>query len=169
MSLFSRRKILVSVVVFPLGACMFKPAYGPDGPAQEFAGKVEVADPTDKNGFDFFQRLSSRLGIPTLARYRLDFKLTTSVSSVGISQDNVLTRFNILGSVKWTLIDIATKEKIASGKVSNFSSYSSTGTTVAELAAKKNAYIRLMRNLADQVMLELVASAHGLLDEKVKS
>ncbi len=162
MSLFNRRQIISALAVLLLGACMFKPVYGPGEPALALSGKVLVADPTDKNSFDFFQRLSNRLGIPTVPIYRLNYWLSTSVANVGISQANVLTRFNVLGTVSWSLLDLTGNQIVASGNVNNFSSYSSTGSTVAELAAKEDASLRLMRMLADQVLLEMIAQSQKL-------
>ena len=162
MSLFNRRHIISGLIVLSLGACMFKPAYGPNGLASALSGQVLVSDPVDKNSFDFFQRLSNRLGIPTVPRYRLNYALTTSVANVGISQANVLTRFNILGTISWSLIELESDQIVASGKIDNFSSYSATGSTVAELAAKEDASLRLMRMLADQVLLEMIAQSQKL-------
>jgi LPS-assembly lipoprotein len=162
MSLFNRRHIISALAILPLGACMFKPAYGPGEPALALSQKVVVADPTNKNSFDFFQRLSNRLGIPKEPLYRLNYVLSTSVANVGISQANVLTRFNILGAVSWSLLDLTTDQIVISGNVKNFSSYSATSTTVAELAAKEDASLRLMRTLADQVLLEMIAQSQKL-------
>ena len=162
MSLFNRRHIISVLAVMPLGACMFKPTYGPGGSGSALLGQVLVTDPTNKNSFDFFQRLSNRLGIPKEPLYRLNYVLSTSVANVGISQANVLTRFNILGAVSWSLLDLTTDQIVISGNVKNFSSYSATSTTVAELAAKEDASLRLMRTLADQVLLEMIAQNQSL-------
>jgi LPS-assembly lipoprotein len=162
MSLFNRRHIISVLAVMPLGACMFKPTYGPGGSGSALLGQVLVTDPTNKNGFDFFQRISNRLGIPTAPIYRLNYVLSTRVANVGISQANVLTRFNVLGTASWSLLDLRGEQIVASGKVDNFSSYSSTGSTVAELAAKEDASLRLMRMLADQVLLEMIAQNQSL-------
>ncbi|MDO7707964.1 MAG: hypothetical protein MUQ02_01495, partial [Paracoccaceae bacterium] len=74
----------------------------------------------------------------------------------------VLTRFNVLGRVSWSLLDLTGNQIVASGNVNNFSSYSATGSTVAELAAKEDASLRLMRMLADQVLLEMIANSQKL-------
>ena len=133
MSLFNRRQIISALAVLLLGACMFKPVYGPGEPALALSGKVLVADPTDKNSFDFFQRLSNRLGIPTVPIYRLNYGLSTSVANVGISQANVLTRFNVLGTVSWSLLDLTGNQIVASSTVNNFSIMTSYGMSLVML------------------------------------
>ena len=51
---------------------------------------------------------------------------------------------------------------LATGQVDNFTSYSASGTTVATLAAQRDAEARLMVILADQVINKLTAEAANL-------
>ena len=48
------------------------------------------------------------------------------------------------------------------GKVQHFTSYSASGTTVATLAAKRDASVRLMTILADQIIDQLLLIAEDL-------
>ena len=48
---------------------------------------------------------------------------------------------------------------MAGGTVSNFTSYSATGSTVAGLAARQDAARRLMVVLADQVVARMLAAS----------
>jgi LPS-assembly lipoprotein len=45
---------------------------------------------------------------------------------------------------------------VTSGSVDNFTGYSATGTTVATLAAERDAQERLMTILADQIVTRLL-------------
>jgi LPS-assembly lipoprotein len=47
---------------------------------------------------------------------------------------------------------------VISGSVDNFTSYSATGTTVATLAAERDAQERLMIQLADQIFVRLASA-----------
>ncbi|WP_330449555.1 hypothetical protein FLP41_04955 [Paracoccus marcusii] len=53
---------------------------------------------------------------------------------------------------------------ITQGRVSSFTSYSTTGTTISTLAAEGDARERLALMLADQVVTRLLAAASGLPD-----
>jgi LPS-assembly lipoprotein len=51
---------------------------------------------------------------------------------------------------------------VRQGRVSDFTGFSATGSTVATLAAERDATARLMVILADQIVDRLVISASGL-------
>lgn len=156
MSLFSRRSLLLAPLV--LAACGFSPVYAPGGVADGLNGTITVQDPTEKRGFDLVQRLEERLGRPKNARFQLAYSITTTTSGVGITTENAITRFNILGVIDWTLSDKTTGVRVTGGRVQSFTSYSATGSTVAGLAAQEDANLRLMRILADQIVARLIAS-----------
>lgn len=151
-----RRALLICLLALP--ACGFTPAYAPGGPAAGLQNSIRIDDPTDKNAFDLVERLEERLGRPQAAPYRLAYVITTEPIGVGISPENAITRYNLTGSVEWSLTD-ATGTRITGGRVDNFTSYSATGSTVAGLAAEEDAAFRLMRILADQIVIRLIATA----------
>jgi len=156
MSSYNRRTLLT---LLALAGCGFAPAYGPGGAAAALQGAIRVANPTDKTGFDLVERLEERLGRPTNTAYDLAYTITTASVGVGITPDNAITRYNLTGSIDWTLTSRATKARVAGGRVENFASYSATGSTVAGLAAEEDAALRLMRMLADQIVTRLIATA----------
>ncbi len=157
MSSYSRRTIL-ALIAAPLAGCGFTPVYAPGGAAAALQGAVRVADPDTKNGFDFVERMEERLGRPEAPRYRLAYTITTTPIGVGITPDNAITRYNLTGSVDWTLAD-NDGNTVTKGTEQNFTSYSATGSTVAGLAAEEDAAFRLMRILADQIVTRLLATA----------
>jgi LPS-assembly lipoprotein len=141
-----------------LAACGFTPAYAPGGAATGLLGTIWVQDPTDKNGFDLVERLEERLGRPEAVRYDLAFSISTESIGVGITTENEISRFNLKGSVTYTLTERGTGARVAGGTVQSFTAYSATGSTVAVLAAEEDAATRLMRILADQIVARLVAA-----------
>lgn len=157
MSSFNRRSFLF----LPLGlaACGFSPALAPGGAATGLMGTVRAADPTDKNGFDFVERIEERIGRPEAQRYDLAYSIATEAVGVGVTTDSRITRYNLKGAIDYALTDTATGERISGGRVQSFTSYSATGSTVAGLAAEEDAAFRLMRLLADQVVARLIAEA----------
>lgn len=142
-----------------LGACGFEPAFGTKGPAEGLLGTVRTTDPKDKNGFDFTQRMEERLGRPTNPLYDLAYTITTTPVGVGISTDGSITRYNLTGSIDYTLTRRADGLRMTGGHFDSFTSYSATGSTVAGLTAETDASLRLMRLMADNVVMRLVAAS----------
>ncbi len=157
MSSFNRRSLLLMPLA--LAACGFTPAFGPGGPAEGLAGTIRAADPADKNGFDLVARLEQRLGRPQAVRYDLTYTIKTEAVGVGITPDNAITRYNLTGTIDWTLTDRSTEARVSGGTVASFTSWSATGSTVAGLAAEEDASLRLMRLLADQIVTRIIASS----------
>jgi len=144
-----------------LAGCGFAPAYGPGGGAMALQGTVRAADPTDKTGFDLVQRLEERLGPARTPEFDLTYTISTKSIAVGVTSDGATTRYNLTGAVDWTLTDAAGRRR-AGGTVDSFTSWSATGSTVAGLTAEEDAARRLMRILADQIVVRLLAVAASL-------
>lgn len=160
MSSFNRRLFLLSAAA--LAGCGFTPAYGPGGAASKLQNAVLVDEPDNRPGYLLTRRFEERLGRANPGRYGLSYSIATSENAIAISPDNVITRYNVLGSVTFALRDLATDKVLTSGKVNSFTSYSASGTTVATQAARRDAEARLMTILTDQIITRLTASAETL-------
>jgi LPS-assembly lipoprotein len=156
----TRRSFLL--LPLALAACGFTPAYAPGGAATKLMGSVRAADPTNKPGFDFVERIEERLGRTEVRRFDLAYSIATESVGVGITTDNRITRYNLKGAIEYTLTDAASGARITGGRVQSFTSYAATGSTVAGLAAEEDAAYRLMRLLADQIVARLIAEAAKL-------
>lgn len=154
-----RRHVLGLLAALPLAACGFTPAYGPGGGARALTGKVAIANPSDRDGFELVGRLQERLGRSKSPAWTLTYSITTESVGAGITAANVTTRYNVLGTVSYALTDQAGGNTVTSGSVQNFTSYSASGTVVSTAASERDARTRLMRILADQVVTNLVATA----------
>ncbi len=162
MSSFNRQIVTRrTFLILPLAltACGFTPAYGPGGPATGLTDQIRIADPADKNSFDLVERLEERLGRTSTGRFDLTYTITTVTSGVGIAPDNSTTRYQLSGTIDWSLTERATATRITGGKVTSFTSYSATASTVAALSGEENAALRLMHILADQIVTQLVATS----------
>ena len=160
MSSPDRRTVLASgLLLLGLAACGFTPAYAPGAPATGLQGAIRMAEPDDKAGFDFVQRMEERLGRDINPRYDLTYSITTDTVGIGEQRNNTTTRYNITGSVDWGVVDRTSGARLTGGKVTNFTSYSATGSTLASLSAQEDAQYRLMRILADQIVTQLTATA----------
>ncbi|MBN2631813.1 MAG: hypothetical protein JXR75_14885 [Rhodobacteraceae bacterium] len=159
MSLLDRRSVLFAPLA--MAACGFAPANAPGAAAAGLQGRIRVADPSDKLGFDLVERLEERLGRPDSVAYDLSYTIVTEDVGTGITADNAITRYHLTGHIDWTLTSRDGGQRVAGGRVQSFTAYSATGSTVAGLAAKEDAAFRLMRMLADQIVTRLMATAGG--------
>lgn len=157
--LWSKRLFLSFLAIGAISGCGFQPAYAPGGGGEKLQNTVEAAEPLNKPAFDLVERLEERLGPPNLARYKLDYTITLNPVGVAISPENAITRYHLNGSIDWVMSDIASGAALTRGKVTNFTSYSATGSTVAGLAAEEDASLRLMRIMADQIISQLLATS----------
>ncbi len=159
MSSSDRRAVVLSLLALPLAGCGFTPVYGPGGAAEGLRGQIRMDEPSDREGFLLVRALERRLGLPENARYALSASIRLGEEGIGITADQVITRFQVRGEVTYALTDLVTGRRVTSGTVSNFTSYSTTGTTVATRTAEDSARERFMVVLADQIVARLLATA----------
>ncbi|QUJ76464.1 hypothetical protein KDD17_16560 [Sulfitobacter albidus] len=153
---FNRRALLLGAL--GLGACGFTPVYGPDGAGTALRGRVEVQAPTTESGYLMTRQLEQRLGRAATPRFALDMGLSTSSEGLAVNTEGDIERFNLIGAAAYSLRDLETGAVVTSGEVNQFTAYSATGTTVATLAAERDALERLMVILADQIVARLFTS-----------
>ena len=159
--LLSRRKAaLGGLLLLPLAvmsACGFQPVYGPQGAAQGLRGKVQIAAPDTRLGYDLVAALEDRLGrtqsVPDMV---LSYDITTKESSGGITSDQAITRYTLSGSVSYEVRDVPGVVVRAHGVVSGFTGYNSGGGRLSTLSAERDAGTRLMVQLAQQIEDRLV-------------
>ncbi|MFT6222579.1 MAG: LPS-assembly lipoprotein [Paracoccaceae bacterium] len=141
-----------------LGGCGFAPAYGPGGSGDRLRGQILVAAPEDREDFTFTKRIEDRLGRNQAALFGLEYKITTRSDGLAITATQETQRYNLVGSVQYSVVDRATAAELTTNTVQTFTSYSATGTTVATRAAERDAYARLTLILADLVITQMIAS-----------
>lgn len=149
---------LIAVGVLALAGCALTPAYGPGGTGTALHGRVQLRAPADVDSFALNRRLEERLGPEQAAAYALNYRLTTASVAQGITPDEVTTRYSLNGTADFALTEIASGQVVTKGRVSSFTSYSAIGTTIATLAAERDAHERLMVMLADQIVTRLLAT-----------
>ncbi|MGM0662501.1 MAG: LPS assembly lipoprotein LptE [Pseudomonadota bacterium] len=154
----SDRRLFLLTGLAALAGCGFAPAYGPGGGGAALRGQVEVQEPDTRAGYLLTRDLESRLGRNASGRYMLVPEISLDTEAVAIDRRNVAGRFNILGSVRYTLTDRQTGRTVTTGLVDNFTAYSARGTPVATRAAQRDAEARLMTILADQLVTRLLAT-----------
>ena len=154
----ARRAVLLGLLA--VSACGLTPVYGPGGSGNRLFGKVRPRDPKTYQDFAFNRRLGERLGGEG-GLYDLDYSIAIGVVPQAITQDEVTTRYSLNGTADFALKDGAGRV-LAQGRVSSFTSYSTTGTTIATLSAEGDARQRLAVMLADQVVTRLLVASASL-------
>ncbi|MDO5648605.1 LPS assembly lipoprotein LptE [Paracoccus sp. (in: a-proteobacteria)] len=152
-----RRTVLAALALLALTGCGMTPVYGPGSPAKALFGQVRPKDASTFDEFTFNRRISERLG-PEGADYALSYTLRFGAVPQGITPDEVTTRYSLNGTADFTLTG-PDGAVVTRGRVSSFTSYSTTGTTIATLTAEGDARNRLAVMLADQVVMRLLAAA----------
>ena len=160
---WSRRALLAASAA--VAACGFTPLYAPGAPATRMAGRVEVGLVEGAPGFALRERLTGRLGPATAPTHRLDVDLNLTRTGVALTQKNVTTRFDVIGTAEYTLVPLAGGTPVASGVVRSITGYSApeseTASAFASRAAEQDADHRLAIVLADSILQRLALSADG--------
>ena len=157
MSSFSRRLFLTGSAALLVG-CGFEPALAPGGAQLAFRGRLKPRDPKTRNDFLFVKAVEERLGVAPEGALALSYTITTRSVGLAVTQAQVTTRFNLLGDLAFT-VRAADGRVLTSGEVDSFTSYSTTGTTVATISAERDAHERLVVILADQMIARLTATS----------
>lgn len=151
--LWSRRALFALPLV--LAGCGFTPVYGPGSAAPGFLSAIEVQEQTSREGFLLVQRLEERLGRPAVPQYRLLLELTVGEAGLAVTPEGETERFQLIGSVVYRLQSVETGAIVSSRGLNDFTGYSSSGSTIATLAAREDATERLMVILADEIVVLL--------------
>ncbi|MFK7744749.1 MAG: LPS assembly lipoprotein LptE [Roseobacter sp.] len=156
MLLFSKRAILF--LPLALAACGFTPVYSTGGTGSALQNRMQVVEPDTRDAFFVTRRVEERLGRTADPAYVLSLIVTSREEDLAVDREGTSTRFNILGEAEFALVEQSTGRVVTSGSVDNFTGYSATGTTIATLAAERDAQQRLMILLADQIVTRLLST-----------
>lgn len=162
MSSSDRRTVLGLLAGTALASCGFAPVYGPGGAGGALRGQIATDAPDTRLGYAFVAQVENRLGRAEAPDWALGYRIETREIPIGVSPENVTTRYNVAGRLVWSLRPAGGGDPVLTGTLDSFTSYSATGTTVANLTARRDAEDRLMALLADQLVTRLFAEAESL-------
>ena len=162
MLLYNRRFFLLStagataVAAAALAGCGFTPAFGPGSVAQGLQNTVMLRAPTNKNEYDFVKAVEDRLGYATTHTYNLTYSISIASETVAVTTAQEQQRVNLNGTLDFTLTHVD-GTAIARGRETGFTSYSTSGSTIATDSAQKDANRRLMQILVDHMVVSFAA------------
>ena len=163
MSFSDRRAFLLGAAGFALAGCGFSPLYGEGEPAREVLGRVDVGLIEGEPGFEMRRRLVERLGYPESPTHRLEVDLELRRAGVALTDENVTTRFNIVGEADYVLVPLNGGDPVRFDSVISTTGFSapdsSTSVAFAVQSAQRDAERRVAVTLADQIALRLAVSA----------
>lgn len=158
-----RRRLLGALAALPLAACGFEPLYDPAGPGAAVAGRVEVDVIESTAGFALRERLVDRLGLPDAPTHRLAVSLDLRQVGVAITEDDVTSRYDVIGEAAWRLFPLGESAPALAGATSATTGYSAPDSSAASgfavLSARRDAEDRLALTLADRIAQRLAVDA----------
>ncbi|MHA3914919.1 LPS assembly lipoprotein LptE [Halovulum sp. GXIMD14793] len=122
-------------------------------------GRIAIDNPDSRFDFDMRDRLVTRLGEAHSPEYRLSVNSAINEEGRAVRSDAAITRVNLDGETVFSLYRLNEDKPVFSGRVRAFTAYSTTASAFATQTAAEDAARRLARNLADQIVLRLAASA----------
>ncbi len=160
--MLSFKTIYLCASVCLLAACGFQPLYGSKGTTNVIAdfSLIDVAQGKDRNGqllTNELKHLLNPLKEPVRPKYRLVVQLTQSTRSLAIKKTALATRANLNAVVKYNLILNQTGELLTSGSNNIAVSYNIYSAEYATIAAEKDAANRAIKELAQDIRLQLGA------------
>jgi LPS-assembly lipoprotein len=128
------------------------------GSAAGLANAVRVVGLDGRTGFAFRQQLRQRLGDPGPdAPYLLEAELEYADRALDISPDADITRYDVIGLVRYRLLGEGGTE-LDAGELTAFSAYSTLANPYATEIAERDAERRVARELANRVFGRLAAA-----------
>jgi LPS-assembly lipoprotein len=162
MSSSDRRTALALLAALPLAACGFAPVHGPGGAGDALRGRILADAPNTRLAYAFVARFEDRLGRAEAPAWALGYTIATREIAVGVSADNVTTRYNLTGRLTWSIRPMGGDEPVLSGAEESFTAFSATGSAVSTLTARRDAEDRLMAIIADHLVTRLYAEVAAL-------
>lgn len=160
---FSKRKFLIASTLFlGLSACGFEPVYKEGTAASKLQGAVEFEFQKGRENFVFRERLIERLGnAGPSAPYLLRYKIEISANELVLTSSVEIARYTLSGQVNYELVDQRSGLVVDTAIIASNAAYSATAETFPTDVAEQDARERLVKALADQIMLRLALSAEG--------
>ena len=158
------RSVKISLILgglFILSACGFQPLYSDNmGASLTELSQISVAPIQRPRPLNIIveRELKARFDPNSQheqAKYDLAISLTEQRRALGIQIDSSVTRFNLILSGRFNLVDLGTRRTVYSGRLQTVASYNVVSSQFATLAAEREAREKAAQQLTDEVIYQL--------------
>lgn len=153
---------LIMIAMTLLGGCGFRPLYGDNSATTSAVGalaNVSVHTPEDTVGralrYNLLDILNADGNQPVSPLYNLKLTPYSYSQNVAIQSDASVTRANVVLTVPFTLISVATGKSVFSSTARARTSYNRVESEFANLTASDAAKKRISQVVADDIKLQL--------------
>ncbi len=162
-SVKSRIRLRVLALMFMAAftaSCGFTPMHAPSGVVGAFGNMSVELGPSirvdDKEAaFWVQQRLAERLGHNSAAAQVLEITPSTQRGGIGVSGQDVATRYDLNMSLNYKLTDAKTGEVLDRGTINSVSTYTASNDPYALIAAEKATTKQLATDTADRLLTKV--------------
>ena len=152
MSLYNRRKFIF--LSLATTGCSFFPVYKSDLGPEFLRGKIVLPTPANRNDYMLYSKLEENFG--QLENPVFSLSVSYAITSKGLGSLGSITRYNLIGSANFRLVEISTNTLIISDNLKTFTSYSASSQTLATETAARAAQDRLMASIADRISTSII-------------
>ena len=152
MSLYNRRKFIF--LSLATAGCSFSPVYKSDLGPEFLRGKIVLPTSENRDDYMLYSKLEENFG--QLENPVFSLSVSYGVSSKGLGSLGSITRYNLIGSANFRLVEISTGTLIVSDKLKTFTSHSASSQTLATETAARAARDRLMVSIANQISTSIM-------------
>lgn len=153
--------VISAAAMLGLSACGFTPLHAPMTGNSSSFDRIGVEMAVDnKIGFLIEQSLKDRIGTAT-PEYRIVLSPELTRRSLGISADDVASRYDLRLSVGYKIKDAASGKVLDAGTVNAVSTFGAPLDPFGRTAAESDAETRLAREAADRVLIKAAKFING--------
>ena len=149
------RHLAVILAVTPLTACGLQPMYagGASSSVAQGLAAVQIPPIPGRDGWLVYNALTERFGVAGEAspRYRLDVRLDDSLESLGVLNDDTISRERRILRSRFQLVDLATGEILLDATAGSDAGIDVVSSEYATIAAEQTALENLARDVADRM------------------
>ena len=141
-----------------LTACGFKPMHAPaslSGTSGMYENVAVTSEGNDKIDFLIKQALRDRMGAQNNSLYTLNIDSKVQRRTLGISEDDVASRYDIALTTSYTLTERKTGDIVLRDRVSAVSTFASPRDPYGTISAEDNATEQVSSEAADRIIVRL--------------
>ena len=141
-----------------LAACGFKPMHAPatfGGKTYDYSNIAVATTAEEKIDFLLKQSLRDRMGENTNTNYILNISPKLSRRTLGISDDDVASRYDLAMTAKFELVDRKSNDVVYKDSVRAISTFGAPRDPYGTVSAENNATEQVASETADRIIIRL--------------